>query len=100
MSKKTTSLSIDSNVIEEAKSKFVNMSAVAEKAIKEKIGKRDVEIDESIKQCFYCGKECEKASVDNQGKYHNGMIWLWPDEKWICIRCLKIKSERVTKWNH
>ena len=50
-----------------------------------------------IKQCFYCGRECEKAYVDNQSKYHEGMTWLYPDEKWICERCLKAKSNKIIK---
>ncbi len=93
MVKKTTTLTIDSDLIVEAKKKFLNLSEIAENAIKEKIGHKEVEIDESIKVCEFCGREGEKATKDNL----KGMVWLYPDEKWICERCFKSKSRSILR---
>lgn len=82
-----TTLSIDSEVIKKAKSAFINMSQVAEDALKKRLGEREIIIDETIKGCEFCGKELEKATADNL----NGLAWICPDEKWICPNCLKKK---------
>ena len=99
MAKSITPMSIDEDIKKQAKERLINMSAVAEKALRDKLGKKTVEIDDTIKQCFFCAKECEKAYIDRSGKYHNGMIWLYPDEKWICSNCFKKKSSDITKFN-
>jgi len=44
-----------------------------------------------IEKCEFCGKEDEKATRDNL----TGIIWLWPDERWICDSCFKDKSRRI-----
>lgn len=75
---------IDSEIHEEAKKKKLNVSEVLESALIERLNKTEVLITKS-KTCEFCGKETEKAERDNL----NGLIWLWPDEKWICKNCLK-----------
>ena len=83
MTKIHTTLSVEESVLKEAKSKFLNLSAELEKALKEKLGKKQVEIPEGLK-CEFCG----------EGKADS---WLWPDEKWICDSCLKRKATNVSK---
>ena len=95
MSKKHTTLSIKSDVIEEAKRKFLNMSEIAEKAIKEKLNIIEVEIDNPKSlTCKFCGlegtKETAKEAKEEIGR-KNALTWLYPDEKWICNICLKEK---------
>jgi len=90
--KKITSLNLDNEVVEEAKKNFLNLSAIAEKAIKEACHIKEVKTD--VLNCEFCGRECDKAFVDKQGNYNDGLTWLCPDEKWICPNCLKTKSLR------
>ena len=45
-----------------------------------------------MKTCNECNAEHEQASADNPNK---GMIWLCPDEKWICQRCFKAISRGI-----
>lgn len=89
MTKKHTNLSLDIDLVEKAKLEGWSLSEVAENAIKEKLGQKQVEMDISISECEFCGRELPKANADNPNK---GLTWLWPDEKWICNKCLKKES--------
>lgn len=91
MVKKITSLNIDNEIIKEAKARFLNMSEIAEKAIKEKLGKQTVEIDNTVEECAYCGQKADKATIENQ----TGLIWLWPHEQWVCMGCFTAASGEV-----
>ena len=84
MSKKNVMITMDEELHKKAKERFLNISYEAEKAIRERLGKTQVEIDERIKNCEFCGKE-------------DCLTWLYPDEKWICNSCLKAKSRNITK---
>lgn len=94
MGKKITSLNIDEEVVHLAKQSGINLSAVAENAIREKAGIKTVEIhnwDSKTEICHFCGREGEKATKDNL----EGLTWLWPDEKWICEQCLSQKTRYI-----
>jgi hypothetical protein len=44
-------------------------------------------------KCDFCGRIEEKAFVDHENnKYHDGLTWLYPDERWICSSCLLRRS--------
>lgn len=89
--KSITPLTIDEEVKRKAKGKLLNMSAIAEEAIRKKLGEVEVLINTTIETCEFCGREGEKATRDNL----EGLTWLYPDERWICEGCLKDKSRRV-----
>ena len=90
MVKARTNITIEPSLIEKAKEKFLNVSELTEKAIKEKLNTKEVVDGE---KCEYCGREEPKAYVNHRtDEYHDGLTWLYPDEKWICSKCLKDKS--------
>lgn len=43
-------------------------------------------------KCSFCNRELEKATRENI----NGVTWLYPDEEFICEKCLKFKSLQIT----
>ena len=102
--KKHTTLTIDHELIERAKEKDINMSELAEEAIKDRLGDIDVVINTAVEKCEFCGKEGEKETVKDikpttntrdPVEYPTLLVWLWPDEKWICNSCLREKSRTV-----
>jgi post-segregation antitoxin (ccd killing protein) len=88
MSKKITTLHLDENIVKEAKKRLYNVSGAVERALKERLKIQEVEIKESL-ECEWCGREEKKAYVDEIGELHDGLTWLYPDEKWICANCLR-----------
>ena len=92
MVKARTTISIDAELIKQAQDKMLNISGLAEEAVRQKLNYKEVRID--ILNCEFCGRECSKAFVDKQGNYNDGLTWLCPDEKWICPHCLRTKSVR------
>jgi hypothetical protein len=93
MTKKTTTLTINDNIIQEAKKNFLNMSEIAENAIRDKLGKKDVEIDTIVDECEFCGKKEKQATYEDSV----GLSWIYPDERWICNSCLKSKGRYILK---
>lgn len=93
MVKRHTTLNIEDELIQEAKKKFLNISEITANAIRDKLGNVEVEINNDIKQCEFCGIELPKQTAKDLTK---GLCWLYPDEKWICPRCLKSKIRRVS----
>lgn len=88
--KEQTMTSIDGKVKKKAKEFGINISDFLESKLREKVeGKIQIEVNEPTK-CDFCGKKGEKATRDNL----TGLTWLWPDEKWICDKCLKNKSRK------
>ena len=92
MVKKITSLNIDSDVVANAKRYGFNMSELAEDAIKKRCGIKEVEIDTTGSNCEFCGKELFQSTADNPNR---GLTWLFPDERWICPKCLRNKINKV-----
>ncbi len=90
--KKRTSVSIDEFMLEKAQKQRFNICDIANKAIKERV-EGVIETDIKIKdKCEFCGVEEDKASRENN---YRGLTWLWPDERWICDKCLKVKGSRI-----
>lgn len=91
MVKVHTTLSVDNEIIEKAKKMGMNMSDVAEKAIAHETGEVKFNSNEGTK-CEFCNREDIKATADSPDL---GLMWFWPDLKWICQSCLKTKSRNV-----
>lgn len=99
MGKGKVNLTIDQELVEKAHKRGMNISAIAEKELYQRIYHNEALIEEPLK-CEFCGKEGVKDNVDDviQGiKRLNGLTWLYPDEKWICNHCLNIFSKNITK---
>ena len=73
-----------------------NVSGELNSLLKKRVDFKDVQIDKSINKCEFCGDEDEKAiagDIDKvTGKARRGLMWLYPDERWICQSCLSKKS--------
>lgn len=83
MAKERTTVSIEGELLKEAKEQKINVSQLIEKAIKEKInGKIDQAQEE--RECKECGKIGLKEYV-----------WLIPGEYWICKKCLNKNVKKV-----
>ena len=87
MGKETTTITLDSEMKKKAKKLGINISALTERAIKEKAGM--VEINMNADSCDFCHKEMLKASAK---KPHIGLTLIMPDEKWICHNCLRRRT--------
>lgn len=99
MVKKLTSMNLEHELIEKSRRMGLNMSQVAESAIREKLGHVQVEIDTTTKICAFCGTEGERETADEvktRKERADGMTWLWPNEVWICNKCLNFKKKGVT----
>ncbi len=96
MGKKTTTLTIDEFVLEQAKKKIFNISGEFEAFLRRRISQEDVQIDEPH-QCEFCGKEGIKETAETVNQSTKGLTWLYPDEKWICNSCLTRKGHSVLK---
>ena len=93
MVKVTTSVSIDEALKKKAKEGMVEISAATEYGIKHKLNIKEVQIKDV---CEFCGKELPKAYIEHStGRYHDGLTWICPDEKWICDGCLDYKKKNV-----
>jgi len=90
MGKTHTTLTIDEELLKEAKIRRINMSEELDKALKNVVGKKEKEILEPAK-CEFCGREMRKATADNL----KGLTWLSPDEKWICPSCLRNQKTAI-----
>ena len=89
MVKKHVMISIDDSIHEKAQKKGVNVSAISERAVRNELD--DVSFSESDgTHCEWCSKELERATRDTEG-----LMWLWPDEKWICPNCLTKLCRRI-----
>lgn len=96
MTKSITPLNLDADLKAQAKAAGLNMSAVANQALRENLAIQQVEINTSIETCAFCGKEESKAFM-NGNKLVDGLTWLFPDEQWICSRCLDLKGRNILK---
>lgn len=84
-------LTMDNEVLERAKEKGLNISDVCEQALRVKTG--EVVINPTHETCHKCSIKELKATADEPDK---GMMWLWPDEKWICQRCFNRETKKVS----
>jgi hypothetical protein len=104
--------SIDAELKEEAKKAGLNISEITEKAIQDWIKKPELGVVKLF-QCAFCNevgqretiKEAKEANVkaqfDDNAKHPleysepTRLSWLWPDEKWICNKCLSRKCNNA-----
>ena len=96
MSKKHVMISIEEDIHKKAQDKFINISGVAEDAIREKLSKKEVTMTNPTK-CELCGIEGVQETKETVNKSSTGLTWLYPDEIWICNRCLKGESRFILK---
>ena len=96
MVKQHANLNIEHDVIEKAKEKRINISQVAEKALREHLKIEEVHIEEA-KECDFCRREGVKETIETLNQNDNGLTWLYPDEKWICNSCLRRKGRNIVK---
>jgi len=89
MERINTNITIDTALKKKAQELGIELSALMDNAIREKLNVK--EVDASIDKCEFCGKKEEKATA----KDPIGLIWLCPDEKWICDSCLKRKIRSI-----
>jgi hypothetical protein len=103
MSKQHVNISLENELVEKAKKKFINLSEVAEKGIMKALGEIEVTISEP-ESCEFCGREGRKETIDDIEKETNTrdevkhpelLTWLWPDCKWMCNACLRLKCKEV-----
>lgn len=79
--KKTTSLTIDADILEQAKNRLFNISAVCEEALRVKLG-QNINIEEDSRQCYRCG----------------GLASIWDgySEVWVCEKCNNNEIKQVS----
>lgn len=97
MVKTITSVNVDADILEEARQNFINISEAAEHGLKDRLGKRQVEIETEVHKCANCGMEGEKETKEDIQKHghfskSNKLIWIYPYEEWMCNRCLRTIS--------
>ena len=95
--KSRINLTIDADLIERAKKANMNISATMEKEIRNKLNFKEVEIDQEINKCEFCGREGIKETRETINQLENGLTWLYPDERWICNNCLQKKGRMILK---
>lgn len=86
MSKKAVMISIDEELHTKAKDRLLNISNVCEKALREKT-EGSISDGEDSRRCFKCNVSGANLSEE--------LVWLCPDERWICERCLKFEVRKV-----
>lgn len=78
--KEQTLLSIDGDLKKLAKERGFNFSEIFEDALRKRLEYKEIRLD---KVCFFCNTPRDR------------LMWLFPDEKWICDRCLKAKKDKA-----
>jgi len=116
MVKGRTTISVDNELLKIAAENNYNVSAMTERAIIEKYHKPDID---EIKEltCAFCGiigeketkedvlRAMSKARVNNDSEHPQKyseptkLTWLWPDEKFICNRCLNVITRGINTAN-
>ena len=74
--KKPTTLTIESDLIDEMKEKHINMSETAENAFREELQRKVVKVDPSTGKCQLCNRE-------------HFLMWVLPQERWLCEGCIR-----------
>ena len=98
--KRSTHVSVDDEILKDAKDKGINVSDATEKGILNELGKVDVGFIEP-KNCSICKVDGRRETVDEVKKKHftknTNLTWLYPDEIWLCNKCLRFKVNQVKK---
>lgn len=92
--KRQVMTTIDSEVHAQIKAKGLNVSEIAENALREELDLQKIEIKTKIDHCEFCGRKEKQAEPNDP---HHGLTWLWPDEKWMCDSCMRRKGKNITK---
>ena len=93
MGKSITPLTIDEDIKKRAKEMNLNMSGIAEEAIRDKVKFKEKMGEVSPRSCAWCGSEIKIATKEDL----NGLMWISPEERWICPSCLTYFSRNITK---
>ena len=100
--KKIVSISVDEELHEKAK-RLMNVSEVAEDAMKKKLNIIEIDASKPL-VCDFCDREGYKETADmvesetntkDKIKRPQALTLLYPDNKWICNSCLRIKARYV-----
>lgn len=91
-----TTITIESDLLKRAKNIGVNMSEVATKGIEKALGIQEVKIEESD-ICEFCKQKGVRETRDTINSRRDGLTWLYPDEMWICNRCLRTRINEIEK---
>jgi ribosomal protein L37AE/L43A len=98
-----TNINIDDELKQKAKESCINISKITEQAIRDKLRIKEIQIKESLK-CEFCGNEgVQETALDVETETNTKdelsnptkLVWLYPDEKWICNSCLRRRARRV-----
>lgn len=82
-------ISLDDELTQKAKEAQINISAVTEKAIKDRLSMNDNPF--AGLSCAFCGRPGERETADEVRRGIRkpaSLTWLCPDEKWCCNHCL------------
>ena len=101
MAKIHVNLSVDDEIVKDAKEQGINLSEAAEKGLLEQLGKKTVTLVEPT-QCSICKNGGRRETATNlRDKRHfsepTNLTWLYPDEIWLCNKCLRFKVEILKK---
>jgi len=77
-----TMISVEVELIKQAKERCMNISEVCEKAIRDKLNNK-IDVKEELRTCRFC------SSTED-------LTFLCPDEVWICPKCLKGEISKVS----
>ena len=105
MTKRNIHVTVDEDTHNLAVNKGLNISGIVDEALYSKVHQNMVEIGsfDNLK-CDWCGtpgereraEDCEAiVNIKDPVKNPTKLTWLWPDERWICNRCLRKKTRRV-----
>ena len=89
-----TNINLDEELKKKAKQACLNISAIAENAIREKLNYKEISIS-TDEECHDCGRPGPKETAKNIDKDPHAMTWLYPDEIWLCNVCLRRRFNAV-----
>jgi len=89
MDKKHTTLTLDGDILKKAKEQQLNISGEVNEFLRTRINGNIDSPEEELK-CFVCGVHLPKQKTNDLTK---GLVWLCPDERWICNSCLNFKAK-------
>ncbi|KKL05080.1 hypothetical protein LCGC14_2609590 [marine sediment metagenome] len=90
MAKKNVMITVDEDIIKDAKEKGINVSESAQQGIFDKLSKKVITIEDSDK-CASCGRVMDKATRNKL----NGLMWLDNFQEWICPQCFDFGSKKI-----
>lgn len=115
MVKVHASVSIEDDLLKKAKDSGMNVSGEVEAALRKRFVTKNVDISIEPLKCEFCKQPGQRETADDvresirkateakpKGSFlptayadQRKLTWLFPDEKWICNKCLLIKIKSV-----